>query len=101
MMSTKIITAPPINRVMLRGDMGYVRTVRKSRRHPRQSKANRWRSEFLVVPGQAGRFFAVFGGTGFWSARRAKENSPAIHRWVWAARSGRVPEGRQESRPQP
>src|SRR5438093_2262484 len=40
-------------------------------------------------------FFAVFGGAGYCSARRAKENSPAIHRWVWAARSGRVPEGRQ------
>ena len=27
-------------------------------------------------------FFALFGGTGFWSARRAKENSPPIHRWA-------------------
>src|SRR6266516_7998161 len=41
MMSTKITAAPPINPVMVRGDMGYVRIMREFRGQPRQSKANR------------------------------------------------------------
>jgi hypothetical protein len=32
-------------------------------------------------PGAKIRFFAIFGGMEFRSAQRAKENSPAIHRW--------------------
>jgi hypothetical protein len=40
-------------------------------------------------------FSAVFGGMEFRAARRAKENSPAIHRWDTIAK-GKVPQGRQE-----
>ena len=45
------------------------------------------------------RFFAAFSGMKIGSARRAKENSPAIYRWVWTDEGVRVPEGRQKSCP--
>src|SRR6266516_7282840 len=57
MMSTKITTAQPINRVMVRGDMGCDRIRRESRRHPRQSKANRsvLQGRILILPLERGR----------------------------------------------
>jgi hypothetical protein len=42
------------------------------------------------------RFSAAFGGIEIRPARRAKENSPAIHRWGTVA-AGKVPQGRQDA----
>jgi len=42
------------------------------------------------------RFSAAFGGIEIRPARRAKENSPAIHRWGTVA-AGKVPQGRQDT----
>ena len=77
--------------------------------------ARRAYAQFARDPGQPSLRFKKLGGYDhIWSvrvneqyravgeigsARRAKENSPAIYRWVWADEGVRVPEGRQKSCP--